>query len=133
MARMVAVYYRDREGREPVVEFLVALSSERRAAIADDIAMLNRLEPNDPPLPFPRSSQVKGQMRELRCHYGREQYRILYRRSEQLFVLLHIFEKRTAAIPDSEIEIAQERRADFKARMDASPRKPPRAAGRDAP
>lgn len=130
---MTAVYYRDREGREPVVEYLEALSSERRAAIADDIAMLNRLGPDDPPLPFPRSSQVEGQLRELRCHYGRELYRILYRRSQRLFVLLHIFEKRTAAIPESEIEVAGQRWADFKARMDAPKRQPPRAVGRDAP
>jgi hypothetical protein len=35
--------------------------------------------------------------------------------------------------PPAEIKVAQKRWDDFKARMDAKPRKPPRAAGRDAP
>lgn len=48
-------------------------------------------------------------------------------------MLLHIFSKRTAKIPASEINIAKDRWDDFKARMDADPRTPPRAAGHDAP
>jgi phage-related protein len=69
----------------------------------------------------------------LRCHYGRDLYRVLYRRSEQLVILLHIFAKRSARIDPREIRIAHERWEDFKARMDAQPRTPPRAAGHDAP
>lgn len=72
-------------------------------------------------------------MRELRCHYGRDLYRILYRRSERLVVLLHTFAKRSARINQRDILIAQERWEDFTARMDAQPRVPPRAAGHDAP
>jgi hypothetical protein len=37
--------------------------------------------PNDAPLPFPWSSQLEGELRELRCHYGSEHDRVLYRRS----------------------------------------------------
>jgi phage-related protein len=85
-----------------------------------------------PGLPFPHSSQVEGELRELRCHYGNTLYRILYRRSDNLFVLLHILEKRTGTIPDGDKQIARERWADFKRRMDESPRRPPRAAGHDA-
>ena len=50
-----------------------------------------------------------------------------------LLVLLHVFSKRTAKIPASEITLAQQRWDDFKTRMDADPRTPPRAAGHDAP
>lgn len=59
--------------------------------------------------------------------------RVLYRRSERLIVLLHAFPKTTGKLPPSEIKIAQKRWEDFRAGMDARPRKPPRAAGRDAP
>jgi phage-related protein len=38
---------------------------------------------------------VRGELRELRCHFGRELYRVSYRRSENLIVLLHIFRKDT--------------------------------------
>lgn len=65
--------------------------------------------------------------------HGFRNYRVLYRRSKRLIVLLHVFPKKTGKLPGAEIEIAQERWEDFKARMDADPRKPPRAAGRDAP
>jgi phage-related protein len=72
-------------------------------------------------------------MRELRCHYGNHLIRILYRRSDNLFVLLHALSKRSRKLPRADIEIAKERWLDFKERMEAQPRKPPRAAGGDAP
>lgn len=91
------------------------------------------LRPNDPPLPFPWSSQVEGEFREFRCHYGPELYRVIYRRSKNLFVLLHMFRKDTGQIQEADKVIARFRWADFKDRMDAERRTPPRAAGHDAP
>src|SRR6266571_1950380 len=96
---MQAVYYRDSHGHEPVNEYIDRLSLERQVEIDAAINLLNRLQPTDPPLPFPHSSQVEGQLRELRCHYGRELYRILYRRSANLVVLLHMFRKDTGKLP----------------------------------
>lgn len=128
-----AVYYRGRDGVEPVLAFLAALDAKRRAALLRQIDRLNDLSATVPHLPFPHSSQVDGGLRELRCHFGSEHYRVLYRRSERLIVLLHVFAKRTGKLSPAEIEVARERWQDFKARMDARPRKPPRAAGRDAP
>lgn len=130
---MQAVYYRDSDGREPVNDFIDALTPERQEEIDYTISLLNRLGPNDPPLPFPYSSQVDGPLRELRCHYGRELYRILYRRSRQLFVLLHAIEKRSAKIPQADIDIANARWDDFQTRINAQRRRPPRPAGKDAP
>jgi phage-related protein len=98
----------------------------------NQIDRLNLLSDEIPHLPFPHSSQVEGELRELRCHYGRQLYRVLYRRSGRLLVLLHIFAKRSAKIPRREIGVAQQRWKDFKARVDAERRVPPRAAGRDA-
>lgn len=60
-------------------------------------------------------------------------YRIFYQRSGNLFVLLHAIEKRTGPLPAADIEIAKARFEDFKKRMDTKPRRPPRAAGHDAP
>jgi len=59
---------------------------------------------------------------------GSELYRVLYRRSAGLIMLLHVFRKKTGKVPPAEIEIAQERWDDFKARMDAVP--PTAATGR---
>lgn len=133
MASFHAVYYRAADGTEPVRDFLDALSDEVAATLAFQIDRLNMLSDDLPYLPFPHSSQVDGELRELRCHHGRQLFRVLYRRSGNLLVLLHIFPKRTAKIPTREIQIANDRWADFQARMDAHPRHPPRAAGHDAP
>ncbi len=133
MSNFQAVYYRDTDGAEPVREFIDGLDVKRRAALLRQIDRLNLLSDRVPHLPFPHSSQIAGELRELRCHMGSDHYRVLYRRSDRLIVLLHAFPKATAKVPPGEIKIAEERWADFKARMEARPRKPPRAAGRDAP
>jgi phage-related protein len=133
MSGFRAVYYRDQSGREPVREFVDALDEEVQAAIDNQVDRLNLLSDDVPHLPFPHSSQVRGELRELRCHYGRQLYRILYRRSERLLILLHAFAKRSAKISEREIRVAEERWGDFKRRMDAERRVPPRPAGHDAP
>lgn len=133
MAALHAVYYRAPDSSEPVRHFLDELDDEVAATLALQIDRLNMLSDEMPYLPFPHSSQVDGELRELRCHYGRQLYRVLYRRSDRLLVLLHIFAKRTAKIPAAETTTAKDRWEDFKARMDADPRRPPRAAGHDAP
>ncbi len=133
MANLQAVYYRLPDGSEPVSDFIDALDPRRQVALDNQIDRLNMLTPASPHLPFPHRSQVRAELRELRSHYGRELYRVLYRRSRNLFILLHIFRKDTGAIPESEIRIAEQRWTDFKARMGALQRKPPRAAGHDAP
>lgn len=145
-----AVYYRAADGSEPVADFLdyefpveprkknprpreVEAAATKRMTIDLQIDRLNGLANDDPPLPFPHTSQIDGPLRELRCHYGRAHYRILYRRSGNLFVLLHMIRKTSNAVPSADIELAKQRWRDFKDRMGARPRKPPRAAGRDAP
>ncbi len=132
-SNLQAVYYRAADGVEPVLDFIAALDVKRRAALLRQLDRLNDLSDAMPHLPFPHSSQVEGELRELRCHMGSEHYRVLYRRSSRLIILLHAFPKRTGKLPPAEIKIAQKRWEDFKARMDAQPRRPPRAAGRDAP
>jgi phage-related protein len=121
MARLQAVFYRAPDGSEPVDEFIEALSDpDRQAAIDFQIDRLNMLTPTDPHLPFPHWSQIEGELRELRCHYGRELYRILYRRSRNLVVLLHMFRKDTGKLPSREIDTAKQRWDDFKDRLDAA-------------
>ncbi len=130
---MQAVFYRDRHGVEPVNEYIDALGVAAQVVVDNQIDRLNTLRNDDPPLPFPHSSQVRGQLRELRCHFGATLYRVLYRRSGNLFILLHIIRKNTGPLPEEAIRIADDRWDDFKARMNAGVRIPPRAAGHDAP
>lgn len=133
MSTMQAVFYRAEDSSEPVRTFLSSLPGAAEATVRFQIDRLNTLSDQDPPLPFPHSSQIEGELRELRCHYGRRLVRVLYRRSEGLFILLHAFEKATATVPEGDKTLARERWDDFRRRMDDQPRRPPRAAGHDAP
>jgi phage-related protein len=133
MTSFQAVYYRDANGVEPVRDFISALDDDRQVVLLNQIDRLNLLSDQMPHLPFPHSSQIDGELRELRAHYGREHFRILYRRSDRLIVLLHMFEKRSAKVPEADKRVAEQRWEDFQRRMDANPRTPPRAAGHDAP
>jgi phage-related protein len=133
MARTQAVYYRATEGSEPVNDFIDEMDPRRQAMLDLQIDRLNDQSPSAPPPPFPHSSQVRGPLRELRCHCGSELYRVLYRRSGNLIVLLHMVRKGTSKLPEADIALAEKRWADFKQRMDAERRRPPRAAGHDAP
>lgn len=74
---MPAIYYRDSDGNEPVDAFIDDLPVGHQLSIDAAIDLLNRGSPDDPPLPFPHSSQVDGPLRELRCHHGRTLYRML--------------------------------------------------------
>jgi phage-related protein len=134
VARTQAVYYRDSNGTEPVDEFIQALPPKRAAKLDDFVEEhLNGQRPEAPPPPFPITSQIEGELRELRVRFADTRYRILYQRSANLVVLLHALEKDTEAVPPADVELAKQRLADFKRRMDAIRRTPPRAAGKDAP
>lgn len=114
MPRTQAVYYCAPDGSEPVSDFVAGLDERKQPTIDLQIDRLNDQPTTAPPPPFPHSSQVRGQLRELRCHYGSELYRVLYRRSGNLIVLLHMLRKDTASIPEADIAVAQARWEDFK-------------------
>ena len=134
MAGIQAVFYRDQHGVEPVAQFIEALSAKRRAKVHAFIEEhLNGQSPDAPPPEHPVTSQIHGEMREVRVRFGNTRYRILYQRSGNLLVFLSAFEKNSGAVPRSQISMAARRMDDFKARMNAQRRRPPRAVGRDVP
>jgi phage-related protein len=134
MPHTQSVYYRDQDGREPVAEFTDGLPAKRAAKIDAYVAQhLNGRDAASPPPEHPITSQIDGELRELRIRFANTRYRLLYQRSGNLNVLLHGFEKDTGAVSAGDIALAKGRMADFTQRMDAAPRRPPRAVGRDAP
>ena len=124
------VYYRAADRSEPVSDAIDALPPKARVAIDNQIERLGLFGPE---LGYPYTSQIEGELRELRCHYGSDLYRVLYRRSRNLFVLLHFLAKRTGRVPAEDIRVAHARWDDFVGRMNQRPRRPPRPAGHDAP
>lgn len=124
------VHYRAADRSEPVNDAIDALPVKVQVAIDNQIERLGLFGPD---LGFPYTSQIEGELRELRCHFGGDHYRILYRRSKNLFVLLHFLAKHTGPVPAADIRVAKARWDDFASRMNERPRRPPRAAGHDAP
>lgn len=134
MPKTQAVFYRDKKGNEPVDAFIDGLQDKRAAKINQAIDKnLNGRDPDDPPPEFPATSQLDGELRELRVRFAGTRYRILYRRSKNLVVLLHAIEKDKGKVPTADIDKANARFKDFTKRMNAEKRERPRAAGRDAP
>ncbi len=124
------VYYRAVDHSEPVSDLIDRLPARVQVVIDNQIERLGVFGLD---LGFPYTSQIEGELRELRCHYGGDHYRILYRRSRNLFVLLHFLAKHSGPVPAADIGVAKARWDDFATRMNERPRKPPRAAGHDAP
>jgi len=63
---MQAVFYRDPDGNEPVLDVLKAPPDRKRAVIENQLDRLNMQEPDKPPLPQPWTSQIEGELREFR-------------------------------------------------------------------
>lgn len=104
-------YYQDEQGCYPVREFLDTLSESDQARILQTARLLEEFGLQ---LGAPYVRAVRGKLWELRVRVGRTRYRILYFAFVgQRFILLHGFVKRTAKIPLREIEIAEQRMADF--------------------
>lgn len=110
-------FYEDSDGSAPVEDFLNSLPQPARAK---GMAIIKLLEEQGATLPFPYSSQVRGHLRELRTHYGREHIRILYYGDvKRVFILLHGLIKRTQKLDEGEIRIAEHRMQEH----DAGPRR----------
>lgn len=82
MARTQAVYYRDSQGAEPVNDFIDALPDKQAAKLDHYVEeYLNGRSPTAAPPEFPISSQIVGELRELRVRFANTRYRVLYQRS----------------------------------------------------
>ena len=101
------IYYQTADGECPVRKFLDELPKPHRAKV---FAAISLLQERGPALGFPHTSQVEGRIRELRAHYGRQLYRILYfMDSQRRVVLLEAFEKDTAKVPLGRLRTATNR------------------------
>jgi phage-related protein len=127
---LVSKYYRARSGAQPVKHFIDQLDIQLRAKLHQHIERLNVLGET---LDYPHTSQVRGELRELRAWFGRRHFRIYYQRSGRFAVLLHIIEKRGERLPSGDTALALARFADFRTRMGENPRPAVRPLGGDAP
>ena len=108
-------FYQDSQGNIPVQDFICQQSAKVEAKIYKYIDLLQDFGLS---LGRPYVEKLKGSdVWELKIRHSSNRYRILYfASSEHKFILLHAFLKKTAKTPKNEIEIAQSRIFDYKAR-----------------
>jgi phage-related protein len=116
------VYYTNARGDSPVEEFVNAMPEKQQRKVA---AFLELLAQEGPRLRRPYADHVKGDLRELRMQFGRNEYRVFhfFVYGERV-VLVHAFAKKSQKLPDREIETAEERMMDFKKRLESGELKP---------
>lgn len=103
--------YRDKNGREPVAEFLDSLPEKARAKA---VRLLSLLTQYGVLLKEPYTKQIKGKIRELRISEHTGEVRVLYFTfTDKKFILLHGFIKKTGKTPVKEIDVAVKRMNDF--------------------
>lgn len=104
------IFYKTSVGESPVRQYIVATEPEEGSKITHNLGVL---ESHGLKLGFPHVSHLRGAIWELRIR-AREYHRVLYfAASGRRFVLLHAFSKKTKKTPEREIQIAEERWADF--------------------
>ena len=103
--------YDDKNGREPVREFLDSLPDSTMAKVA---RLLNLLMDKGVLLKEPYTRQIRDKIRELRIKDNLGQIRLLYFTfTGKRFILLHGFLKKTDKTPEKEIDLAEKRMKDF--------------------
>jgi len=108
------LFYRTASGDYPVREFLRSLDKKTRVRFGWSIEQLRLRNTQARP---PLVKHLEGKIWELREESDTNIYRILYAfYPGRRIVLLHGFMKKTQKTPRKEIEIAEQRLAEFTAR-----------------
>src|SRR5512138_1396074 len=118
MADWTVETYRDPRGRKPIEEYLDTRPIKDRARV---LRMFVLLRENGPMLRMPHARHIQGKLWELRIDGRPNSYRVLYAALPgRLFLLLHIFAKKTDKTPVQEIAVAENRLASYRERTNAS-------------
>lgn len=109
------IFYMDKDGNEPVKDFILAQSN---GAIAEILHVFKLLRDFNVKLSMPYVRKIdKSGLRELRIKHSSDLYRIFYfAYVEDKFVLLHAILKKEAKTPESDKQIAIKRMKDYKSR-----------------
>ena len=110
MPETVVYFYRDDDGKSPVVDWLKALRRENRKAHAHCVARLRLLAELGHELRRPHADYLRDGIYELRTRAGRVHYRVLYFfHGRDAAVLAHGLTKEDT-VPAADIERAIQRK-----------------------
>ncbi len=109
------VFFRDKEGAEPVKDFIL---EQPDGAIAEILHVFDLLYKFDLSLGLPYVEKVKGKIWALRIKHSSDYYRIFYFAAVgKQFILLHGVKKTYDKLKPSDIEIAVKRMNEYEERI----------------
>ena len=104
------IFYEDKNGQEPVKDFILHQSYE---ACAEILHVFDLLYKFDLSLGKPYIEKINGKIWALRIKHSSDYYRIFYfAYSDKTFILLHAVKKKTDKLLMSDIKTAIERMND---------------------
>ncbi|MDD9922980.1 MAG: type II toxin-antitoxin system RelE/ParE family toxin [Boseongicola sp.] len=106
LKRIQAVFYQSETGSEPVRDWLKRLDKEDRLRIGTDVKTVEF----GWPIGMPTCKPMKHGLFEVRTNLGNRIARVLFCISDGQMVLLNGFIKKTQKTPQSELDLALERK-----------------------
>jgi phage-related protein len=111
MPKTMIHFFREEDGRVPILEWLAELEQRQRRAFEKCLYMLDLLRQFEHELRRPQADLLRDGEYELRTKVGRVNYRMLYGFvGKDLVLVSHGFTKE-AEVPDTEIDLAVSRLA----------------------
>ena len=107
------IFFRDRDGTVPVLEWLQELRRRRPRAFAKCVVRIERLADLGHELRRPEADFLRDGIHELRARDGTVQYRILYFFHARSAAVLAVATTKEGAVPKAEIARAVERKQAF--------------------
>ena len=114
MPRNSILFYQEKEGDTPVVDWLNELKVLNPKGFASCVGRIRQLRTMGHELRRPSADYLRDGIYELRAKHRKVQYRILYFFSgKDIAVLNHSIVKKTSAVPKKDIELAIKRKQKF--------------------
>jgi phage-related protein len=108
------LFYQEKEGDAPVVNWLKELKVKNLKGFANCVGRIRQLQTTGYELRRPSADYLQDGIYELRAKHRNVQYRILYFFSgKDIAVLNHSIIKNTSAVPKKDIELAIKRKNKF--------------------
>ena len=109
--RWRAIFFTTEAGRCPVLEAIRELPKAERVEIGHTLRLVQE---EGPEIGMPFTEQISPEISVIRVRAGRTRWRLFFfTHLGRELVILHMFAKKTRALPQHEIEIAKRRRKDW--------------------
>jgi hypothetical protein len=110
----IVEFYRTADGTKPVSDWLDDLDDERAQAVAMGVKFFEEY----PSLVVPTKifEKVRGEIWEIKAHYGKEQFRLYSFKDDALVIAAVGVEKKWRKARNTDVELAEKRRKDHLAR-----------------